>query len=102
MSSSPNHHSGMEYNVSAVPVEVRSKVPPRPQAERIPRYTPISVASTVDVPTSSRVGQIRSPTSSATGTRYRREMPRSPLKVFRRNVKNCCSSGWSRPYVARN
>ena len=48
----------------------------------MPSHTPISVARIVEVPTSSSVGHIRSTSRSETGTRYFREMPRSPEKVF--------------------
>jgi hypothetical protein len=93
----PSHHSGIEYSVSEAPVDTLSKEPPRFQAPRTPSHTPITAARIVEVPTSSSVGHIRSTSSSETGTRYLSEMPRSPVAVFRRNVRNCCGSGWSRP-----
>ena len=60
ISTSPSHHSGIEYSVSDDPVENRSKASPFFHALRMPIQTPMTAASTVDVPTSSRVGHIRS------------------------------------------
>ena len=52
-----------------MPVEILSNFPPRFQAPMMPIQTPITIARTVEVPTSSSVGQSRSQISSLTGTR---------------------------------
>ena len=52
-----------------MPVETLSNFPPRFHAPRMPSQTPITIARTVDVPTSSSVGQSRSAIRSLTGTR---------------------------------
>ncbi len=50
------------------PVEALSNLPPRCQAPMMPIQTPKTIASTVEVPTSSSVGQSRSSISWLTGT----------------------------------
>ncbi len=40
---------------------------------------------------------MRSRIRSETGTWNFNEIPRSPVKVFFRNVRNCCGSGSSKP-----
>ena len=55
--------------MSVTPVEARSNVLPRFQAPMTPIQTPMSMASSVDVPTSRTVGQSRSMIRSLTGTR---------------------------------
>ena len=63
----PSQNSGMEYKVSVTPVDTLSKDFPRCHPALIPIQTPMIDASTIAVPTSSRVGQMRSVTSSHTG-----------------------------------
>ena len=55
----PNQNSGIEYSTRVVVVATLSNRSPRFQALRTPSQTPKTVASTVAVPTSNRVGQIR-------------------------------------------
>ena len=69
----PNQNSGIEYSTSVTVVAILSKRWPRFQALRIPSQTPKTVARTVAVPTSNRVGQIRGPMTSQTGALNRCE-----------------------------
>ncbi|MEI2643335.1 MAG: hypothetical protein V9G10_13695 [Candidatus Nanopelagicales bacterium] len=63
----PSQNSGIEYSVSVTPVETLSKRFPRRHPALMPIQTPMIEASTIAVPTSSKVGQMRSVTSSHTG-----------------------------------
>ena len=63
----PSQNSGMEYSVSVTPVDTLSKDLPRRHPALMPIQTPMIEASTIAVPTSSSVGQMRSVTSSHTG-----------------------------------
>ncbi len=64
----PNQNSGIEYRTRVVVVATLSKRSPRFHALRTPSHTPKTVASTVAVPTSNRVGPIRGTMTSQTGT----------------------------------
>ena len=64
--------------MSVVPVEILSKRLPGFHPARMPIQMPMIEASTIAVPSSSTVGQIRSPMSSHTGCEKRVEsMPGS-------------------------
>ena len=63
----------------------------------MPIQTPITAARTVDVPTSSSVGQIRSTIRSETGHPVAQREPEVAVSVFFRKVTNCWRSGWSSP-----
>ena len=88
----PSQNSGMEYNVSVVPVETLSKRPPGFHPARMPSQIPMIEASTMAVPSSRIVGQMRSPMSSQTGREKRVEsMPGS--KGLEMYVMNCSHRG---------
>jgi hypothetical protein len=65
----PSQNSGMAYRASDAPSDTRSNKLLRRHAPRMPIHSPITVESMVDRPSSSTVGQIRSPITSETGRR---------------------------------
>jgi hypothetical protein len=65
----PSQNSGMAYRASDTASEPRSNALPRRHAPRMPMNRPMTVDSTVDGPSSSTVGQIRSAITSLTGRR---------------------------------
>ena len=65
----PSQNSGMAQRVSDAPSETRSKKLLRRHAPRMPIHNSMAVESRVDSPSSSTVGQIRSPITSETGRR---------------------------------
>jgi hypothetical protein len=65
----PSQNSGMAYRASDAPSDTRSNRLLRRHAPRMPIHNPIAVEHMVDRPSSSTVGQIRSPITSETGRR---------------------------------
>ena len=80
----PSQNSGIAYSVSVDRRStIRSKVLPRFQPPRMPIQTPMTVDRIVEMPTSSSVGQIRSPMTVPTGWEYLIDRPRSPWRKSR-------------------
>ena len=83
-STMPSQKSGIAYSTLTNAVEDRSNLLPRFQPPRMPIHTPITVDSTVDVPTSSTVGHSAWPISCDTGSWLTNERPRLPCAVWTR------------------
>jgi len=60
------------------------------------------MAKTIATIDSSMVAGRNCPRSRATGRRVLMEIPKSPIRTPRRNVRYCWWSGRSRPHLARN